>query len=311
MVTTTAAAARDGCIREVWASNLKEEMGRIAELAERYSYISMDTEFPGVVARPVSMIRAKDLQYQTLRCNVDLLKVIQLGITLSDAAGNVPTGVCTWQFNFSFDLGTDMYAWDSIELLRSHGLDFARHVTHGIDVEYFAELLMVSGLVLQDSVVWISFHGMYDFGYLLKVLTAVELPLSEREFFDTLALYFPKFYDLKVLTKNIDAYFGGLNSIADQLKIARIGTSHQAGSDSLLTLNVFFGIMRDNAYRSGIDKALQSKLYGLGKNSVPIHLQPAPIPLAIPATANGKHAQAGASGVGAGTTMEAAQGVAT
>lgn len=35
----------------------------------------MDTEFPGVVARPVGDVGSQDYQYKTLKCNVDLLKV--------------------------------------------------------------------------------------------------------------------------------------------------------------------------------------------------------------------------------------------
>ena len=48
----------------------------------------MDTEFPGVVARPLGDFSASsDYLYQTLRCNVDLLKLIQLGICFCDADG--------------------------------------------------------------------------------------------------------------------------------------------------------------------------------------------------------------------------------
>lgn len=64
-----------------------------------------DTEFPGVVARPVGSFKSSsDYHYQTLRCNVDLLKIIQLGVTFADAEGNLPQGVCSWQFNFKFSL---------------------------------------------------------------------------------------------------------------------------------------------------------------------------------------------------------------
>lgn len=42
--------------------------------------------------------------YQTLRCNVDMLRLIQLGLTFADEAGNVPEGCPTWQFNFQFSL---------------------------------------------------------------------------------------------------------------------------------------------------------------------------------------------------------------
>ncbi len=69
------------------------------------SPVGQDTEFPGVVARPIGNFKSgtSEYHYQTLRCNVDILKVIQLGLTLSDEKGNLPPGVCTWQFNFHFD----------------------------------------------------------------------------------------------------------------------------------------------------------------------------------------------------------------
>ena len=39
-----------------------------------------------------------------MRCNVELLKLIQIGITLADDDGNYPQDVSTWQFNFRFSV---------------------------------------------------------------------------------------------------------------------------------------------------------------------------------------------------------------
>ncbi len=84
----------------------------------RLLVVAQDTEFPGVVARPVGSFSSHtDYHYQTLRCNVLLLKMIQLGITFTDENGELAEGVPTWQFNFAFSLDEDMYAQDSIDLL--------------------------------------------------------------------------------------------------------------------------------------------------------------------------------------------------
>ena len=43
--------------------------------------------------------------------NVDILRVIQIGITFSDEDGNFPSDApSTWQFHFAFSLQSDTYA---------------------------------------------------------------------------------------------------------------------------------------------------------------------------------------------------------
>jgi len=106
-------------IKDVWAHNLEEEFSSIRKLLPKYCYVAMDTEFPGVVARPIGDFKTTaDYLYQLLRCNVDLLRIIQLGLSFFDEDGKTPSGpYTTWQFNFKFNLSEDMYAQDSIELL--------------------------------------------------------------------------------------------------------------------------------------------------------------------------------------------------
>lgn len=236
------AVSNEACgIRDVWASNLEEEFKRIVHVVQKYSYVAMDTEFPGVVARPIGEFRSTaDYQYQLLRCNVDLLKIIQLGLTFLDDHGNTPPGHSTWQFNFKFSLTEDMYAQDSIDLLTNSGIQFKKHDEEGIDPYEFAQLLMTSGVVLSEHVKWLSFHSGYDFGYMLKLLTNQELPSEESVFFDLLRIYFPTIYDVKYLMKSCKNLKGGLQEVAEQLELERIGPQHQAGSDSLLTGAAFF-----------------------------------------------------------------------
>ncbi len=94
-----------------------------------------------------------------LRCNVDLLKIIQLGLTFLDDKGNLPEGITTWQFNFKFNLTEDMYAEDSVDLLQNSGIQFEKHEQEGINPSDFAEKMIASGLVLMDPVKWLSFHS--------------------------------------------------------------------------------------------------------------------------------------------------------
>lgn len=206
----------------------------------------------------------------SFRLNVDMLKLIQLGLTFTDSLGNLPrinNELCVWQFNFKeFRLSDDMYAGDSIELLKQSGIDFAQNEVRGIDVKRFGELLTVSGVVLNEDVRWITFHSGYDFGYLLKVLTAAPLPPTEHDFFDLLKLFFPTVYDIKYLMKFCDNLHGGLNKLAETLDVARIGPQHQAGSDSLLTSATFLRLA--DTFFKGVDgmEAHCGVLYGLGSD---------------------------------------------
>lgn len=257
----------DRLIVDVWHSNLQLELGKIMEILDDYPNIAMDTEFPGVVARPVGCFKnSSDYNYQTLKCNVDLLKIIQLGLTFCDDQGNLPPGTSTWQFNFKFNLNEDMYAQDSIDLLLDSGIKFHKHDENGIEVSDFAEQLMVSGIVLNDDITWISFHSSYDYGYLLKVLTCQALPKEESEFFELLKTYFPCLYDIKYLMISCDNLRGGLQKVAEEIGIERIGPQHQAGSDSLLTASIFYEI-RTMYFENSIDnEKFSGRLYGIGRD---------------------------------------------
>jgi len=254
-------------IREVWAGNLYEEFRVIRSLLKKFPVIAMDTEFPGVVARPIGEFRtASDYQYQVLRVNVDMLKLIQLGLTLMDEQGDTPTPISTWQFNFHFSQQEDMFAQHSIDLLTNCGIQFKRHEEEGIDPFTFSEFFITSGLVLTDQTKWVSFHSGYDFGYLLKILLDRKLPKDENGFFELLKVFFPSIYDVKYLMKSCKSLKGGLQEVADQLEVERIGVQHQAGSDSLLTGMTFFR-MKEMFFEDNIDEAKYSgHLYGFGSS---------------------------------------------
>lgn len=251
-------------IREVWAHNLEQEMRIISDLAIDFPYIAMDTEFPGVVAKPAGYFESTEaLEYQGMRCNVDILKLIQIGITLGNADGDVPEPCCTWQFNFKFDLQHDPHLHRAIALLQQSGINFQRFQDEGIDVYDFARLIIPSGLVMSDSITWIAFHGISDFGYLLKVLTCKPLPDNDQDFFQLMLVYFPHFYDIKYYTAGYNTIANGLQGIADQLGVDRVGREHQAGSDSFVTLKVFFELQRQIFEKDITEMQAENKLFSV------------------------------------------------
>lgn len=58
----------------------------------------------------------------------------------------------------------------SIQVLKDSGIDFQKLKHRGISPLYFAEKVISSGLVLNDNLYWLCFHGNYDFAYLLKLM---------------------------------------------------------------------------------------------------------------------------------------------
>jgi CCR4-NOT transcription complex subunit 7/8 len=244
-------------IVEVWDDNFEEEMDRISRLLEKYNYVGMDTEFPGIC------FQEPNLQgYSFIKKNVDNLKLIQVGFALSDENGNSPSP-STWQFNFKFNLTSDQYSTDSITMLKDAGIKFDDFAESGIDGTRFAEEVISSGLLLNENINWITFHGAFDFAYLLKFFTNSQLPNTLERFKKCLTDYFPRVYDIKILMKEVNELRpGSLARLAIDLDIKRIGSMHQAGSDSELTLRCFFKL-KELFFKNDIKESLVNKVYGL------------------------------------------------
>lgn len=258
-------------IREVWASNLEYEFSLIRQVIHQYSFISLDTEFPGVIHLPKIDRRylTPSEHYRYLKANVDALKLIQVGLTLSDAKGNLPNfgtnNSYIWEFNFcDFDINNDLYNQDSINMLRRQGIDFDRNLCHGVDSVRFAKLMFSSILVFHKSIVWVTFSSAYDFGYLVKILTRKNLPNSLEDFLTMVEVLFGKnVYDMKHMMKFCNALYGGLERVASTLNVGRaVGKSHQAGSDSLLTWHVFKKMM-DTCFINNMAQKHAGVLFGL------------------------------------------------
>jgi len=252
-------------VRDVWQENLEQEFALLRAAVVTHPIVAMDVEFPGVVARPIA--GNKDSLYETLRCNVDLLNPIQVGFSLANKDGNLPLvdgqEVGAWQFNFKFSLTEDMFATESIDLLEKAGVNFDYLEVHGVTQAAFGELLIASGLVLDDDVSFVTFHGGYALAYLLKIMTSKDVPNTLDSFNETLRLYLPRFYDIRyaMLKHNTNWRKGSLDALGQEYGVKREATlaPHQAGSDAFMALKVFFAMQNAKV----ITPSLEGHVYAL------------------------------------------------
>ncbi len=254
-------------IKEVYEDNFLEELKKITVLLEEdFTVVGMDTEFPGTVFNSNNFTN-KNFYYEILKINIDSLKLIQLGITLKNKKGEFPSKYpyFTWQFNFKFDIKKEFFCPKSIKLLTNAGINFEKLKNKGIEHKKFAIYFMTSGLVLNPDINWICFQGSYDFGYLLRLLINEPLPEKENEFIKLLNLYFPNFYDIRMLAKDKCCLQGSLNKLAKRLKIDR-GTSdaHQAGSDSYITIEIYIKLIKCGIANKELMIKNKNILYGIG-----------------------------------------------
>lgn len=225
--------------------------------------------------------------YQTVRCNVDLLKIIQLGVTLFSKEGSLPPAQpitetstpnnrrnqqsnlivcpCTWTFNFAFSPSDDMCNEDSIALLRKSGVDFNKHESMGIHPEEFGSYLITSGLVMSDDVHWISFHSGYDFAYLVKIMWARPLPSEEDEYRKLVEIFFPRLLDVKFLLRHAQKLAG-----RNALNQASIGLLTNLGTKSgLQDLADELGCQRTGTqHQAGSDAWLTGLVFWAMKNKI-------------------------------------------
>ncbi|KAJ0008320.1 hypothetical protein Pint_30150 [Pistacia integerrima] len=268
-------------IREVWGSNVDTELAFFDQCLNRFNLLSFDTEFPGFL-RNTPRDASECLRYNDLKFNVDLTKIIQLGITLSDGNGNICS---TWEFNFSdFDPEKDAHSEESIDFLRKNGLDIEKIRRDGLSSEVFVPKFM-DILSRHRNIKWVSFHGLYDFAYVLKLLTDKPMPRTVFEFVEVASMVFGCVFDIKFMAKHCTGLLGGeigLSRAAKILGLERKGAAHNAGSDSLLTASVFARMKMMPGFQEGV---FTGCLYGIStrigrrmKMVVPRYSQPMILP---------------------------------
>merc|ERR1719162_2658755 len=114
-------------------------------------------------------------------------------------------------------------------------MDFYRHRTEGISALAIGQRLANSRLVGALAPSWLTFSGSYDWAYLLKLVTLGRaLPSQPSTFEKVLSVYCPKRLELRDLLPT-----GSLEVLGSKHGVKRWGKPHTAGSDALLTLELF------------------------------------------------------------------------
>eukprot|EP00929_Paragymnodinium_shiwhaense_P091530 TRINITY_DN5144_c0_g1_i1.p1 TRINITY_DN5144_c0_g1~~TRINITY_DN5144_c0_g1_i1.p1 ORF type:complete len:412 (-),score=49.66 TRINITY_DN5144_c0_g1_i1:73-1308(-) len=223
-----------GQIYEVWAWNFEAELSQFLNAVSRPDVVlGLDTEFPGFLVQEFHLTR-RDRRYVALKDNVDKLRPIQIGIAVSQGEECKPIG--TWCFNLQFDLEKEAHTQESVSFLRRAGVDFSRHASQGIDQEVFGRKLATSSLFSLTGTrpQWVTFHGDYDYGYLMKLLTRWPLPQDAEAFDQLLDAYCPQRRDLRYMLPR-----GSLDHHLRSHEVKRHGVPHTAGSDAQATLELF------------------------------------------------------------------------
>ena len=250
-------------IIEVYEDNFLKEIKMISSLIKEYNHIGISTEYPSMKYKLETM--PKDYDYKTMKMNIDSTKMIQFGITLTNSKGEYPKDYHTWQFNFKFDKEEDKITQSSLNLLEQCGIDFTRLKNKGIPHKLFIQYFLVSGLVINPDVKWISFNGCYDFGYLIKLLISEVLPETKEEFLNLLNLYFCNYYDIKIMLKRIGDLQEGKNNLLQELEIIKNGKTHKAGKDSNTIIETFFKLKENGVLQEDIILNNKNCLFGLNE----------------------------------------------
>lgn len=266
-------------IRDVWQSNLDSEFKIIQTTVDKYPVVALKVLSLPLISKTGSDFRS---QYQQMKEKVDMTTVIQLGMTLMDRAGKLPPGSFAWQFNFRLNQNDDTCT-QIVRSVPKSGTGSRQQEKVAIDVSEFSELLISSGIVLNDDVICVSFDAGQDFGHLLKWLTGRHLPAEETDFIGLLLTYFPVLYDVKYLTKSCKNMNGDLRvvcihsvfdvhdqavlsfQVANRLGIQRLKSPHQTGADSLMIAMIFHK-MRELYFENMIDYKYCGQVIGLGSS---------------------------------------------
>ncbi|CAK0829131.1 unnamed protein product [Prorocentrum cordatum] len=225
-------------VGEQLPAGIQRDGGCRSEESGESTILSLCVDFPALCCSDARSEEASR-QYKELRATVDDHWPLQAGMVVSTSDGLIPKGV--WNYNFFFDEEVHKHNESSLSTLRVSGVDVARHKLEGIDAVAFGQNLGNSVLVGQYGCTpwWLTFSGSYHFGFLLKVLTKGRpLPEEVGSFLGAApSVFCPLRYDLREQLP-----WDSLDALAGRHGVQRHGPHWQAGSNALLSLELYMRI---------------------------------------------------------------------
>ncbi|CAN0873537.1 Putative CCR4-associated factor 1 homolog 8, partial [Linum grandiflorum] len=160
-----------------------------------YPIVYVDSKFPGFIHDTPSY-ESEEARFDKLKFNVGATSLIQLGLTLCNSNGTISSA---WQFNFKIDLVRDLYYQKSIGFLTTHGIDFQKLKTRGVDRVKFGSMFAALIGRRQTPITWVTFHGVYDYTHIVKAVTFCPVVESSQVFLDVLRRVFDSVVDVKFM----------------------------------------------------------------------------------------------------------------
>eukprot|EP00438_Fugacium_kawagutii_P029465 Skav209232 [mRNA] locus=scaffold293:315308:323742:- [translate_table: standard] len=189
--------------------------------------------------------KSAETHYKVMKEGVELLPVIQIGLAIGSRYGQC---LGAWNFNLNFNLATDHHtdAQLAVKFLAACGVDFERHALEGVEPGCLGALLQCSAtwsslaayLGCAGEMIscrWVTFAGMADLAYLMQLMQPTGLPETLSEFEVLLEDFCTGHQELRDWLP-----FGSLSTLAQRHGVIRCGQEHTAGSDAMVTLELFF-----------------------------------------------------------------------
>lgn len=192
---------------------------------QKYNFVVIRTKYPGGVFYPTGdRHTTAHYQYQPLRCNVDQLKILQLGLAVLERSASRHRKCYKTHIHFKFSLVEDIDCQPSIDGL-----------TNSDCQDNMREELLID---LSDSARWLSFHSGCPpifFGYSLNLRLERTVPSRDSESLELLRIYSSAICGVTFLTKVWKIFNGVLQELAEHLEIQPIRLQYSRRSERLLT----------------------------------------------------------------------------